>query len=102
MAQDMGKVNVVCDSPEEVQRMKEEEQYTVPIPEGLTEDFEPSQPVSVKQYEAWGNRHIEPYPGFADELEAWERAWQDVEIAQLKADGEPVLEMDPVHIYPAE
>lgn len=100
MAQDMGKVKVVCDTPEEVERMREEAEYTVPIPEGLTEDFEPSQPVTLKQYEAWENHHIEPYVGFADELEAWERAWQDVEIAQLKADGEPVLELDPVHVDP--
>ncbi|WP_223848062.1 hypothetical protein [Bifidobacterium reuteri] len=61
--------------------------YTVPIPEGLTEEFHPSQPVTPKQIIAWETRNEEPYPGYAEELFNWENAWEEVNRAQLKADG---------------
>ncbi|WP_240539372.1 hypothetical protein [Bifidobacterium sp. SO1] len=100
MAKDMGKVKVEYQSIEDSEREAREHPYTVPIPEGLTEEFFPSKPVTDEQMMRWMTRHIEPYPGYADEEAAWERAWQEVEIAQLKADGEPVLELDPVHVDP--
>ncbi|NEG71827.1 hypothetical protein [Bifidobacterium ramosum] len=98
----MGKVKVEYVSIEDSDRDAEEHPYTVPIPEDLTEDFEPSKPVTREQMIRWMTRHIEPYPGYAEEEGAWERAWQEVELAQLKADGEPVLEMDPVHLQMTE
>lgn len=74
----------------------DQEEYTVPIPEGLTEEFEPSQKVTWQQkvdFEATGK---EPYPGYADELAEWERQWELVNEAQAEADGDHWQTLDPV------
>lgn len=76
------------------------EDYTVPIPEGLTEEFHPSQPVSPKQIIDWETKNKEPYPGYAEELFNWENAWEEVNRAQQKADGGYLHEADPVHVDP--
>lgn len=93
MAKHWGKVHM-AEGP--VNMHVEDQGYTVPIPEGLTEVFEPSQPVTDRQtldYELYGK---EPYPGYADEMEAWEEAWEQVNRAQMVADGAPLNIMDPV------
>lgn len=74
------------------------EDYTVPIPEGLTEEFVPSQPVTPKQIIDWETKNKEPYPGYAEELFNWENAWEEVNRAQQKADGGYLHVADPVHI----
>lgn len=74
--------------------------YTVPIPEGLTEVFHPSQPVTTQQIIDWEVRNIEPYPGYAEEENNWEKAWEEVNRAQLKADGGHMHIEDPVHVDP--
>ncbi|MDK8732178.1 helix-turn-helix domain-containing protein [Bifidobacterium breve] len=76
------------------------EDYTVPIPEGLTEEFHPSQPVTPKQIVDWETKNKEPYPGYAEEENKWERAWEEVNRAQLKADGGYLHIADPVHVDP--
>lgn len=74
--------------------------YTVPIPEGLTEYFEPSQPVSPEQIIKWETSNIEPYPGYAEEENNWEKAWEEVNRAQNEADGGSMHIADPVHVDP--
>lgn len=100
MAHDMGMAHVVCLTPEEAEREAAENPYTVPIPEGLEEDFHPSKPITFQQMVDWETNHKEPYPGYADEYEAWESAWQEVELAQMKADGVTETEINPVHVDP--
>lgn len=75
--------------------------YTVPIPEGLTDEFEPSRPVTSKQMLDYDLHGKEPYPGYADEYEAWQEAWEQVNRAQLVADGGTLNIQDPIHA-PAE
>lgn len=71
---------------EQLDAEERDNQYTVPIPEGLTENFQPSQPVTDEQWEAWDARNVEPYPGFALEMRDWEDAWDEVNRAQDEAD----------------
>lgn len=97
MSQDMGHVKVEFHVPDDDETS--DASYTVPIPEGATEDFHPSRPVTMKQWMAWDARGKEPYPGFAEELEEWEKANERLNRAQLEADGAPVPELDTVHIY---
>lgn len=92
MGQHMGKAKVEFISNEEAAKEDRLEDYTVPIPEGLTEDFEPSQPVTPKQMLAYDRTGKEPYPGYAREMQEWEDAWEMVNRAQLIADGaNPVI-----------
>ncbi|RSX54605.1 hypothetical protein [Bifidobacterium samirii] len=74
--------------------------WTVPVPEWLTDDFIPERNLSLAEWDRWETRHIEPYPGFAQAFAKWERAWQEVELAQLKADGVKVFEADPIQVRP--
>lgn len=74
------------------------EDYTVPIPEGLTEEFHPSHPVTTREIIDWEVRNIEPYPGYAEEVNNWEKAWEEVNRAQQAADGGYMPIIDPVHI----
>ena len=78
----------------------DEDDYTVPIPEGLTEYFEPSKPVTNEQIIAWETKGIEPYPGYADEEEEWDKAWEMVNRAQAEADGHPYLVLPTAHPQP--
>lgn len=63
--------------------------YTVPIPEGLTEEFEPSQPCTREQLLDYACGGPEPYPGYAEEEQAWLDAWNDLDMRQAEADGDP-------------
>lgn len=81
----MGHATVDFRTPEEADEDRRE--YTVPIPEGLTEEFEPSRPVTNAQTIAFQTSGKEPYPGYAREYADWERAWQEVDDAQDEADG---------------
>ncbi|PLS25168.1 hypothetical protein [Bifidobacterium imperatoris] len=83
--------------PEEADKNDRLEDYTVPIPEGLTEEFRPSKPVTPRQMIDWETKNKEPYPGYAEELFNWENAWEEVNRAQLKADGGYLHIADPVH-----
>lgn len=97
MSKDMGRVSVVFHDPDEDEP---DTGYTVDVPEGAGEDFKPSQPVTMKGWQAWDTHGIEPYPGFADELMEWEKANERLNRAQLEADGAPVPELDTVHPDP--
>lgn len=94
MGTDMGKASVVFDQSDD------KTEYTVPVPEGLSEEFEPSRPVSRKQWMAYDATGVEPYPGFTEELQEWEKAWEAVNSAQLEADGAPPLVLDTVQVDP--
>lgn len=93
----MGKATVVFDDPNTT---NQDNDYTVPIPEGLTEEFNPSHPITPKQWADYETRGIEPYEGFEDEYTEWEKAWEEVNRAQLTADGAEPLIMDMVHPDP--
>lgn len=80
----MSKVNFF--TPKEAE--EDYEEYTVEIPEGLTEHFEPSQSVTDEQCWRWMMSRKEPYPGYAQELADWEAAWDDVNYRQPIADGQ--------------
>lgn len=73
-------------------------EYTVPIPDDLTDFFRPSQHVTLAQMDRFNSTGREPYPGYADELNEWERRWELVNDAQAKADGHPIQRLDTVHI----
>lgn len=92
----LGKVHVRFVSPDELP----EDDYTVDVPDDLTEDFHPSKPVTPAQQLAYEMEGIEPYPGYEDEVNEWEKRWEKVNRAQLEKDGAPVLELDPVHPDP--
>ena len=98
MSKDMGSVHVQFHVPEDDDY--KDSSYTVDIPEGATEEFEPSQPVSMKQWAAWDRRGEEPYPGFAEELEKWDKANERLNRTQLAEDGAPVPELDTVQVDP--
>ncbi len=88
MAKDLGFRKVEFEEPMTDEELAEDTaSYTVPIPEGLTGDFNPSKPVTDEQTIAWACRGIEPYPGYAEEFAAWEDAWEMVNRAQMEADG---------------
>jgi DNA-binding XRE family transcriptional regulator len=70
---------------------KDEDEWTVPIPEGLTDTFEPSKPCTKEQLIRYSTGGPEPYPGYEKELEAWEDAWEDVRQRQAEADGDTYL-----------
>lgn len=74
----------------------DQEEYTVPIPEGLTEVFVPSREVTRKQQVDFEVSGKEPYPGYAAEFEEWERQWEMVNEAQAEADGDDWQTLDPV------
>lgn len=101
MATDYGRSEVVFDKP-----MTEEEEkanrasYTVPIPDSLTDSFEPSKPITDKQFLDWEIRHIEPYPGYAEEYAAWEDAWEEIDRAQAEADGNHYNYVDNLKLQP--
>ena len=78
------KVRFVAPDEDDEDRLSD---YTVPIPEGLTEEFHPSQPVTPKQLLDWETKNKEPYPGYSEEFFNWENAWEEVNRAQQKADG---------------
>lgn len=94
MATYYGKTHVKFVNPDETE-IKDD--YTVPIPEGLTEYFEPSKPVTYEQSLAWETKGIEPYPGYADEFNEWDKAWEMVNRAQAEADGNPYLVLPTAH-----
>ncbi len=72
----------------------------MPIPEGLTEEFHPSQPITPKQLLDWETKNKEPYPGYSEEFFNWENAWEEVNRAQQKADGGYLHLSDPVPVSP--
>ena len=89
MATDYGHSEVVFDEPmTDEEEEKNRASYTVPIPDSLTNSFEPSQPITDKQFLDWEIRHIEPYPGYAEEYAAWQDAWEEIDRAQAEADGD--------------
>ena len=101
MATDYGHSEVVFDEPmtdEEEERNRAS--YTVPIPDSLTNSFEPSQPITDKQFLDWEIRHIEPYPGYAEEYAAWQDAWEEIDRAQAEADGNPYNYVDNMKLQP--
>ena len=63
------KVRFVAPDEDDEDRLSD---YTVPIPEGLTEEFHPSQPVTPKQLLDWETKNKEPYPGYSEEFFNWE------------------------------
>ena len=67
------KVRFVAPDEDDEDRLSD---YTVPIPEGLTEEFHPSQPVTPKQLLDWETKNKEPYPGYSEEFFNWENAWE--------------------------
>lgn len=73
---------------------------TVPIPDWLTNDFEPSKPVTAEQTKRFLTRGIEPYEGYAAEFQKWEDGWNDVRRRQAEADGEPYYMSEPVEVDP--
>lgn len=94
------KANVKFVTPEEASETDRIEDYSVPIPEGLTEEFHPSQPVTPQQIIDWETKNKEPYPGYAEEFFNWENAWEKVNRAQNEADGGHIHLSDPVHVDP--
>lgn len=98
MAKDFGKVPVVAVT--DIDLDEEMKNYTVPIPEGLTPEFVPSQPVTAEQMRKFAAFGKEAYPGMADEYEAWEKAWDEVNLEQMKADGAPINIQEVVHVDP--
>ena len=75
------KVRFVAPDEDDEDRLSD---YTVPIPEGLTEEFHPSQPVTPKQLLDWETKNKEPYPGYSEEFFNWENAWEEVNRASRK------------------
>lgn len=64
------------------------------------EDFRPSRPVSIKQWVAWEDKGIEPYEGFAEEIDKWEGR-QETELRKFEEDnGIPAPLSDTVHPDP--
>lgn len=98
MAKNYGKVPVVAET--DIDLDEEMNDYTVPIPEGLTPTFEPSKPVTAEQMNKFISHGKEAYPGMADEFAAWEAAWDQVNLAQMKADGAPINIQEVVHVDP--
>lgn len=92
MGQHMGKKQFRHCSNEEADKVDRRDQYTVPIPDWLTEDFKPSRPVTQQQMLAYDLHGKEPYPGYGEEMRKWEDAWEEINRAQLRADGaDPVV-----------
>lgn len=87
---DYGKVPVVARFEEE----DDDNDWTVPIPEWLTDEFVPSKPVTSDDIFRYQTAGIEPYEGYTKELQDWEDAWQDVARRQAIADGEPFNEQE--------
>lgn len=87
-------------TPEERDQEDKRDGYTVPIPEDLTEEFHPSQPITPKQIVAWETKGIEPYPGYEEEENNWAKRWEEVNRAQLAADGGGLHVADPVDVDP--
>lgn len=89
------------DDPEDEDRSE----YTVPIPDDLTDTFNPinpntGRPVTGEEAIRYATDGIEPYDGYADELAEWERRWELVNDAQALADGEPIHRVDVIHPAP--
>lgn len=82
-------------------------EYTVYIPDDLTDYFEPSKPVTGDQtirFEAYG---VEPYPGYADELNEWLYRWEEVNTAQARQNEYAIRrdssdDEDPADLTPGE
>ena len=88
MATDYGHSEVRFVPPMTEEEEKENRaSYTVPIPDSLTDCFEQSKPITDKQFLDWEIRHIEPYPGYAEEYAAWQDAWEEIDRKQAEADG---------------
>lgn len=101
MATDYGKSEVVFDKPmTEEEEEKNRASYTVPIPDSLTNHFVPSKKITRKQFLDWEIRHIEPYPGYADEYYAWQDAWEEIDRKQAEADGNPYNYVDNLNFQP--
>lgn len=101
MATDYGHSEVVFDEPmTDEEGEKNRASYTVPIPDSLTNSFEPSQPITDKQFLDWEIRHIEPYPGYAEEYAAWQDAWEEIDRAQAEADGNHYNYVDNMKLQP--
>lgn len=94
MPTDYGKKKVEFQSVKERIAYDREHPYTVPIPEGLTEFFKPSQPVTIQQMLTYERTGREPYPGYDAEMRAWEDAWEKVNDAQDEADGVRNVHLD--------
>lgn len=101
MATDYGKSEVVFDEPmTDEEEEKNRASYTVPIPDSLTNHFVPSKKITRKQFLDWEIRHIEPYPGYADEYYAWQDAWEEIDRKQAEADGNPYNYVDNLKLEP--
>ena len=100
MKQEPTRVTVRGLTQEEEDELLANPDWTVPVPEWLTDEFPTERELSLDEWNKWETRHVEPYPGFADAFAKWERAWQEVELAQLKADGVKVFEADPIQVSP--
>lgn len=94
MAEHLGEVGVRVDWD------PKDDKFSVPVPEGLSETFKPSKPVTKEQEIAWLTDGVEPYEGYADEYEEWDKRWEEVNRRQLAADGAPAYESDTVQVDP--
>ncbi len=63
------------------------DEYSVPIPADLPEDFEPSQPTTTKQELDFEFNGVEPYPGYAEEYDEWYRRWEVINNLQAYVDS---------------
>lgn len=59
----------------------------VPVPEGLSERFQPERPMSYEDWERWDQQGIEPYPGFAEAYHRWLAQWEKIGQADREARG---------------
>ena len=84
------KVRFVAPDEDDEDRLSD---YTVPIPEGLTEEFHPSQPVTPKQLLDWETKNREPYPGYSEEFFNWENAWEEVNRARRPENPSPTTSL---------
>lgn len=89
----------VFDDPDTMDADSDE--YSVPIPADLPEDFEPSQPTTTKQVLDFEFNGVEPYPGYAEEYDEWYRRWEVINNLQAYVDSKRKETLiDPVSIAP--
>ena len=89
----------VFDDPDTMDADSDE--YSVPIPADLPEDFEPSQPTTTKQVLDFEFNGVEPYPGYAEEYDEWYRRWEGINNLQAYVDSKRKdTPIDPVSIAP--
>lgn len=89
----------VFDDPDTMDADSDE--YSVPIPADLPEDFEPSQPTTTKQVLDFEFNGVEPYPGYAEEYDEWYRRWEVINNLQAYVDSKRKdTPIDPVSIAP--